>query len=141
MKKKSSIIKLSIIGVITIIGLIMSFCTFHFGLTTFKSFGSAIKLGLDLKGGVYAVYEMDSSENTSNLSSRMAGTRTRLENLLTSKGYTEATVVREGSTRLRVEVPDVDDPGNIFDIIGKPAQLKFVLDSTGETIQIGRAHV
>ena len=138
MKKKSSIIKLSIIGVITIIGLIMSFCTFHFELTTFKSFGSAIKLGLDLKGGVYAVYEMDSSENTSNLSSRMAGTRTRLENLLTSKGYTEATVVREGSTRLRVEVPDVDDPGNIFDIIGKPAQLKFVLDSTGETILTGQ---
>ncbi|MDE6398018.1 MAG: protein translocase subunit SecD [Clostridiales bacterium] len=137
MKKKSSIIKLSIIGVITIIGLIMSFCTFHIGLTTFKSFGSAIKLGLDLKGGVYAVYEMDSSENTSNISSRMAGTRTRLENLLTSKGYSEATVVREGNTRLRVEVPDIDDPGNIFDIIGKPAQLRFVLVNTGETVLTG----
>ena len=138
MKKKSSIIKLSIIGVLTIIGLIMSFCTFNFGLTTFKSFGSAIKLGLDLKGGVYAVYEMDGSEDTTNLSSRMAGTRTRLENMLTSKGYTEATVVREGSTRLRVEVPDVDDPGNIFDIIGKPAELRFVLDNTGEIVLTGK---
>ncbi|MCI8412658.1 MAG: protein translocase subunit SecD [Clostridia bacterium] len=141
MKKKSSIIKISIIGVITIIGLILSFCTFHIGLTTFKSFSSAIKLGLDLKGGVYAVYEMDSAEDTTNLSSRMAGTRTRLENLLTKKGYTEATVVREGTTRLRVEVPDVDDPGNIFDIIGKPAELKFVLnkaDGTTEEVLTGK---
>lgn len=138
MKKKSSIIKISIIGVITVIGLILSFCTFHIGLTTFKSFGSAIKLGLDLKGGVYAVYEMDSSEDTTNLSSRMAGTRTRLENLLTGKGYSEATVVLEGDTRLRVEVPDVDNPGNIFDIIGKPAELRFVLDTTGEIVLTGK---
>ena len=29
MKKKSSIIKIAIIGVITIIGLVLSFCTFH----------------------------------------------------------------------------------------------------------------
>ncbi len=139
MKKKSSIIKLSIIGVITIIGLIMSFCTFHFGLTTFKSFGSAIKLGLDLKGGVYAVYGMDSSEDTSSdISTRLEATRTRLERLLSSRGYTEATVVREGSDRLRVEVPDVDDPGEIFTIIGKPAELKFVLDKTGETVLTGK---
>lgn len=136
MKKKSSIIKISIIGVITIIGLIMSFCTFHFGLTTLKSFSSAIKLGLDLKGGVYAVYEMDSSENTSNISSRMAGTRTRLENMLTSKGYPEATVVREGNTRLRVEVPDVANPGNLFDIIGKPATLRFVLNKADGTTEV-----
>lgn len=115
----------------------MSFCSFNFGLTTLKSFSSAIKLGLDLKGGIYAVYEMDSTEDTSNISSRMSGTRTRLENMLIGKGYSEATVVREGSTRLRVEVPDVADPGNIFDIIGKPASLRFQLDETGEIVLTG----
>ena len=138
MKKKSSIIKLSIIGVITIIGLVLSFCTFNIGLTTFKSFSSAIKLGLDLKGGVYAVYEMDSTEDTTDASTRLNATRTRLERLLMSRGYSEATVVREGSERIRVEVPDVDNPGDIFTIIGKPAELKFVLDSTGETVLTGR---
>ncbi len=135
MKKKSSIIKLSIIGVILIIGLVFSFIPMNFGMTTFKSFARTIKLGLDLKGGVYAVYEMAETENTSEISSRMEGTRTRLENLLVNKGYTEATVVREGDTRLRVEVPDVDEPSKIFDIIGKPAELKFVLD--GNTVLTG----
>ncbi|MDE7395417.1 MAG: protein translocase subunit SecD, partial [Clostridiales bacterium] len=97
----------------------------------------SIKLGLDLKGGIYAVYEMDESESMSNLSSRMEGTRTRLENLLYSRDYPEATVVREGNTRLRVEVPDVADPGNIFEIIGKPASLRFVLKETGQVVLTG----
>jgi protein-export membrane protein SecD len=69
----------------------------------------------------------------------MEGTKTRLQNLLVNKGYTEATVVREGETRIRVEVPDVDNPENIFDIIGKPATLRFIAASgdviiTGENV-------
>ena len=63
MKKKSSIVKLSVIGVVLIIGIVLSFCSFDIGLTTYKSFASSIKLGLDLKGGVYAVYE-SVDENT-----------------------------------------------------------------------------
>lgn len=136
MKKKSSIIKLSIIGVIVIIGLVLSFVPMNFGLTTFNSFGGSIKLGLDLKGGVYAVYEMQEGESMDNLASRMDGTKTRLENLLIKKGYSEATVVKEGTTRLRVEVPDVDSPENIFKIIGKPASLRFELVNEGGTNQI-----
>ena len=138
MKKKSSIAKICIIGVVTIIGLVMSFCSFNFGTHTLKSFASAIKLGLDLKGGIYAVYEMDETEDTSNLSSRMDGTRTRLENMLHNKEYPEATVVKEGTRRLRVEVPDVSDPGNLFDIIGKPATLTFRLDKDGTTVFTGQ---
>ena len=38
------------------------------------------------------------------------------------KGFTEAQVSVLGST-IRVEVPDVDDPSRIFDLIGRPASL------------------
>ncbi|MCI9031108.1 MAG: protein translocase subunit SecD [Clostridia bacterium] len=136
MKKKSSIVKLSIIGVVLIIGIVLSFCSFDIGLTTYKSFASSISLGLDLKGGVYAVYEAV-DDNTANLDERMEGTRTMLLNLLVQKGYTEATIVKEGTTRLRVEVPDVDNPSEIFDIIGKPASIRFVLDSSNEQVITG----
>jgi preprotein translocase subunit SecD len=125
-------------GAVLIIGLVLSFVPMNFGMTTYKGFAQSIRLGLDLKGGVYAVYEMDENdENKSDISSRMDGTRTRLENLLVKKGYTEATVVREGAQRLRVEVPDVDEPGKIFDIIGKPAELRFVAED-GTTVITGR---
>lgn len=137
MKKTSSIVKLSILGVILIIGIILSFCSFHLGMTNYKSFASAIKLGIDLKGGIYAVYDIANPDDTANLDERLEGTRVRLQNLIVSKGYSEATVVREGKTRLRVEVPDVDDPQSIFNIIGKPAELKFVLVDTNEIVITG----
>lgn len=137
-KTTSSIIKISIIGVLLIFGIILSFCSFDFGLTRYNSFASSIKLGLDLKGGVYAVYEATGDGVTD---SAMNGTRTRLESLLVGKGYTEATVVREGDNRIRVEVPDVDNPTQIFEIIGRPAEVRFVLDSTSEEVINSREHV
>lgn len=140
MKKKSSIVKLSILGGLLIIGIILSFCSFDFGLNTYKSFAKSIKLGLDLKGGVYAVYEATDT-SASDFDSAMEGTKTRLQNLIVSKGYSEATVVREGTARLRVEVPDVDNPTQIFQIIGKPAEVKFILDDTQEVVITGSEHI
>lgn len=140
MKKTSSIVKLSIIGGLLIIGIVLSFCSFNFGLTKYNSFASSIKLGLDLKGGVYAVYEAGNT-SAEDFDSAMEGTKTRLQNLIVSKGYSEATVVREGTTRLRVEVPDVDNPTEIFQIIGKPAEVEFVLDETKEVVITGSEHV
>ncbi|MCL2797373.1 MAG: protein translocase subunit SecDF, partial [Firmicutes bacterium] len=134
MRKKSSIIKFSVVGFFIIVGLVMCFTTFTFGITSLKSFATTIKLGLDVKGGVYAVYE---SESTSVNASGMEGTRARLQTMLVSKGYSEATVVKEGSNRLRVEVPDVDEPGKIFTLIGKPAELIF-RDEAGNTVLTGR---
>lgn len=138
-KKKSSIIKFSLVGFFLIIGLLLSFVTITFpNYVTFESFASNIKLGLDLQGGVYAVYEISDSDamETEDLASSMSATRTRLEELLYSKGYTEATVVLEGTTRLRVEVPDVDDPEDIFILIGQPCTLEFI-DASGVTILTG----
>ena len=70
-------------------------------------------MGLDLSGGVYAVYEVDESkltdEQKDNLSSLISGTMASLESLLFSKGYTEAQVT-ESNGRIRVEIPDEEDP-------------------------------
>ncbi len=138
MKKKSSIIKLSIIGVVLIIGIILSVCSFSlpFSMYKYKSFASAIKLGLDLKGGIYAVYDAESA-GVDNFESKLTGTQTRLQNLLVSKGYPEAVITIENNSQLRVEVPDVDNPSAIFELIGKPADLEFVLDDTNETVITG----
>lgn len=131
MKRTSSLVKFILVLIVTAIGLVASFVSFNYnspGGNTWKynGFAFAINLGLDLKGGVYAVYE--SSENNPE-DTRMNGTVSQLTDMLTSKGYTEATVVREGSSRIRVEVPDVDDPSEIFEIIGDPAELVFYLSS------------
>lgn len=138
MKRKSSIIKLALIGVVLAIGIVLSVCSFKIpgSYYNYNSFASSIKLGLDLKGGVYAVYDAESA-GVDNFDSKLSGTQKRLQSLLVSKGYTEAVVTIEDTTRLRVEVPDVDNPSAIFELIGKPAELEFVLDDTDEVVITG----
>lgn len=90
-----------------------------------------IKQGLDLKGGVYIVFE---AENPT--AEQMKGVESIIRNRLDSKGYLEATVSIQGSNRLRVEIPDVDDADAAVEDIGKTAQLMFV-DEEGQIILTG----
>lgn len=129
MKKKiSSIVKLAIVAAVVIVGAIFTFCSWYVPGTyqKYNSFASSIKLGLDLKGGIYAVYEADSN-GVNNFNERLTQTQNRLTDLLTEKGY-DPTITTEGSNKLRVEVPDVSDPSSIFELIGKPCQVVFVVN-------------
>ena len=130
-KKKSTITKLVLMGVLLIVGLIFCFVPMQFGQYDYHPFCSkdSISLGLDLEGGVYAVYDVPNYTEVSNFESKINGTRSSLEAMLVGKGYTEATVVREGENRLRVEIPDVEDAADILKIIGEPVQLEFVLET------------
>lgn len=127
-KKKSTITKLVLLSVALVIGLIFCFVPMRFGFTDYYPFCSkeSISLGLDLQGGVYAVYQA-TDDNTNDFDSKMDGTRSALQSMLVGKGYTEATVVREGHDRLRVEIPDVENTSEILEIIGEPVQIEFVL--------------
>lgn len=128
MKKRSSIIKLALVGVVLVFLILCSVCKVEFSnFYNYNSFAGSIKLGLDLKGGVYAVYEAE-NDGIDNFDAALEGTQTRLQDMLVSEGYSEAIVTIEGDNRLRVEVPDVDNPSEIFELIGKPAELVFKID-------------
>ena len=106
------------------------------GLYILKPWASAVSLGLDLRGGVYTVYRgIDPGDGT--FDTLMDGTVSVLVNRLTAQGYTEATVIRQGTDRIRIEIPDVQDPNQILDIIGTPAVLQF-LDPNGAVIMEGK---
>lgn len=133
--KRRAIIKLSFILLAIVVGLILCFVPFKVAGTnyTWKSIAGDIKLGSDLKGGVYAVYDIAEGESTDNIDARLDATVNRLLAIVQSKGYPEATVVREGDTRIRVEVPDVASPDKLFRLLGEPADMQFkVLDSNQE---------
>jgi preprotein translocase subunit SecD len=100
-----------------------------------KPVGQAISLGLDLKGGISVVYTAKDT-SVDNFGDLMDSTVAVLRNRLTSAGYTEATVARQGSDSIRVEIPDVQDPQEVVDIIGKPAHLEF-RDPDGNVILEG----
>lgn len=132
MSKKRSIWKFSLLGVLVVIGLVLTFASFPVAGTYFNynGFINSIPLGLDLSGGVSAVYEasLSGTSNTKDLNGAIESTISRLENMLYDEGFSEATVVRQGERRIRIEVPNLTDTSELFDIIGKPASLYITLD-------------
>ncbi len=116
-----------LIGVLAINGM-------QIGKYIVKPVGRAISLGLDLRGGIYAVYEGDTTAD--DFDTQMDATVTIMINRLTAEGYTEATVTRQGDDRIRIEIPDVQDPNEILTIVGTPAHLTFI-DPNGEIILEG----
>ena len=128
--KKNSIINFVAMAVLTLLGLILSFCSFNIPYTsyTYNGFANSIPLGLDLAGGISVVYDCSLSEdsNTQNLNDAIDATVSRLRSVITAE-YSEATILRQGSTRIRIEVPSLTDSNEIFDLIGEPTPLYMTL--------------
>lgn len=100
-----------------------------------------IQRGLDLTGGVSTVYEAKDS-NVDNLDDKMDGAVEVFRNRLDKEGYTEATVVRQGEDRIRVEIPinestEITNPEEVIAFLGKPAKLEFK-DPDGNVIMEGK---
>ena len=89
--------------------------------------------GLDLKGGSVIVFEAqvdDPSDEQMNTVANMMVTR------LDGLGYTEAVVTRQGTKKVRIEIPSISDPEKAAERLGATAQLKFV-DYEGNEVLTG----
>lgn len=148
MNKKKSIVVLSVIGIFIILMAVFSVVSFPIADTVYDytGFAKTIKLGLDMSGGVSAVFEVLPDEY-GDLETRVDGTVSSLQSLLVSKGYTESTVTKgtnsNGNTTIRVEVPDVQDPERVLNLIGRPASLEFKGEdkADAENLIVGRDHL
>ena len=146
--KKKSIVVLSVIGIFIILMAVFAVVSFPIADTVYDYTGYAktIKLGLDMSGGVSAVFEVLPDE-FDDLETRVDGTVSSLQSLLVSKGYTESTVTKgtnsNGNITIRVEVPDVEDPERVLSLIGRPATLEFKGedDRNAANLIVGRDHL
>ncbi|MGN1096260.1 MAG: preprotein translocase subunit SecD, partial [Christensenellales bacterium] len=141
MTRKKSIVVLTLLAVFIVLMTVFAVVEFPIGLYDYTGYAKTIKLGLDLSGGVSAVFIVDEPE-TDDLQTRIDGTVQGLQNLLVSKGYTES-VVSYANGKIRVEVPDIDDPEKVLELIGRPQSLEF-RDGEGATAKVlivGRDHI
>ena len=134
MKTKSLVTLCVTVLLVVLVGL-LAINGAQVGKYILKPVGQAISLGLDLRGGIYAVYLGDTTAE--NFEEQMDATVTIMRNRLTSAGYTEANIARQGSDRIRIEIPDVKDPNEILEIVGTPAHLEFI-DPEGNVIMEGK---
>lgn len=137
MNKTRAIIKYCVICVIVAIAVALCFVEFTFPFTNVKYVGcyQAIKekMGIDLNGGVLAVYTVSPSEDSTNLDTEVDATINRIKNTLSKQGYLESTVVKQGNNqnyKIRIEVPGMRDTEDIMDAIGTPANIEFMEPSS-----------
>lgn len=95
-----------------------------------------IKQGLDLVGGSIIVFEPDVEDLDSISSQDMGAAESIIRTRLDDAGYSEATISRQGSTGIRVEIPNIDDPQEAVSLIGATAKLEF-LDADENVIMDG----
>lgn len=114
-----------------------------FGIGAFNLPGAfdddAISKGLDLVGGSSITYVAQPDENAENfdMATALDTVESMLRQRLDTLGYTEATIAKMGTDRIRVEIPGIDDPEDALKKLGSTAKLEF-LDSSGNVILEGK---
>ncbi len=136
--RKRSIIWLVVIVLIFSVAVYFGMTGFQIGIYKMDPLYEQVSLGLDLTGGGYAVYQAVQGDLTADeFQSKMDTTLGVLRKRLDEKGYTEATVVLQGSDRIRVEIPSKEeDASAVFAAIFTPAVLE-IKDIDGNTAITG----
>jgi SecD/SecF fusion protein len=107
------------------------------------------RLGLDLRGGTQLVLETHDSPTVVADAETTDRTLEVLRRRVDALGVTEPTLHRSGERRIVVELPDVQDPEEAAEVIGRTAALTFhpvvieggttLTAESGEPIQVGPA--
>ncbi|MEG1930950.1 MAG: protein translocase subunit SecD [Anaerovorax sp.] len=115
------------LAVILAIVIILGWYITLFGLGPIDPLKEQMKLGLDLKGGVYVVMEAETKATGAELKKLMEQTQAVIEKRVNTMGLSEPVVTIEGDKKIRVELPGAEDAEQAIATIGKTAQLQFVL--------------
>ena len=120
--------KRKVLAIMIILLLVGAWVVSIFGVgDKFGNLNDHLKYGLDINGGVYVLLEAETEETGTELAAVMEQTKHVLENRVNAMGISEATVSIEGTNRIRVEMPGVEDAESAIKQIGRTAQLKFML--------------
>lgn len=138
-KTRSLILFIVVLALIAVLGFV-TLHGFDVGIYDVRPL-NGIQQGLDITGGVYTVYQADDT-SIEDYENKFTAAMSVLRNRLDSKGFTEATITRQGNDRIRVEIPinetsEIQDPSEVSKYIGSPAKLEFK-DPDGELIMEGK---
>ncbi|MEJ2320011.1 MAG: protein translocase subunit SecD [Gemmatimonadales bacterium] len=96
---------------------------------------SALKLGLDLQGGMHLAVEIDDPDGTLDAAAKADAidrTLTTIRNRIDEFGVREPTIQRVGDERIVVELAGIDDPERAKSIVERTAFLEFKIVRGGE---------
>ena len=95
-----------------------------------------INLGLDLEGGAHIVLQAQETEDRTIDRETMTGIVSVIERRVNELGLSEPVIQTEGSDRIIVELPAVDNPSEAIQTIGRTAMLT-IRNPEGEVLLTG----
>ena len=132
--KSNSILNYVAVVLLTIAGLVLSFCSFNIPFTTqvYNGFANSVPLGIDFVGGISVVYDcsLGTDSNTTNLGIAVDGTVARLQNVI-SQEYDDVSVTRQGNS-IRVEVPALSDANAITQLTTQMTPFSISTEEGGQ---------
>ena len=87
------------------------------------------------KSGYYAIFEVDGNADISD--GEMSSIMDTIRKRLSDNGFTEASVEKQNSTSIRVEIPEVKNPEDVLKYVGSQGKLEF-RDSSGTVWLTGK---
>lgn len=128
--KKADLIKL-LLSIVIVLG------------AAWLSIEKPIKLGLDLKGGVYVVLEAVEEKDKVVDADAMDRLVEVLDRRINGLGVAESVVQKTGGNRVIIELPGIKDPEEAIKMIGKTALMEFKIQGAdkvlGPTLLTGSA--
>ncbi|WP_459128891.1 protein translocase subunit SecD [Guggenheimella bovis] len=132
--------KALLLGTILLIALITLGTFLGFG--PIKAWVNSLNLGLDIEGGVAVVYEGVKTDKMTDqeFTKAVDETLSVLSRRINSFGLTEPNITKEGTKRIRIELPGTKDITKAVEMIGKTATLEFYqVDENIETPPVENA--
>lgn len=86
---------------------------------------SLIKLGLDLRGGATVLLQAKDDPKDPVNDEKMERAVVTIRERIDSLGVSEPAIVRQGSNRIEVQLPEIKDSQRALEVIGQTAQLEF----------------
>lgn len=137
MLRKHSIIKFALLAIIAILGILLCVCPFAvpYSTTNYNGFVSAINKGVELNGGVSAVYECKLPDGSDKeLSQAIDDSLSKIEVMFQREGYTELYVTRQGGNKVNVVASGAKETDSSFDYIENRKELSFTLSQYSDTL-------
>jgi preprotein translocase subunit SecD len=134
-----------VIGVVALVAIFIDLPRTTLGMTWLPDEVAGIEfrtvLGLDLEGGIRVTLEAEPESDEPITPTDMETARTIIERRVAGIGVSEPVVRTEtggdGSQRIVVEVPGIDDPEQVRRLVGSTGQLEFI-DPQGQQLTDGQ---
>lgn len=137
MLRKNSIIKFVLLAIVAILGILLCVCPFAIPYSTsnFNGFVGAINKGVDLNGGVSALYECTLADGKSgDLSKAIDSSLSKLKTMFDNEGYNELFVTRQGENKINIVASGATEFDYAFGYIENGKGLSFTLNQYSDTL-------